>query len=197
MTIIDFEGPREVKLVLYVQPQGGHRGGGRVALLLPITLSQKVALVFGYKTTQSGVSDIRQIWNTMVRIQKDQSLEEVCSYAEEPGSSTSREASKITIDAVEISVEISQLPWWSGDSRNVFIDFSPVLNESGESRKGEFEGGTRMEREARGREEGRVSKYRKKDPIPIAQYSNRCLNMSRTTFCLFAGEQDPIDRSQV
>lgn len=125
---------------MYVHPRGG---GGRVAILLPISLSQKVALVFGYKTTQSGVSDIRQTWNTMVRIQKDQSLEEVCSYAEEPGSSTSREASKITIDAVEISVEISQLPWWSGDSRNVFIDFSPVLNESGESRKGEFEGGTK------------------------------------------------------
>jgi hypothetical protein len=137
-----FEGRRELKLIMLVPPRG-HSEGGRVAVLLPITLSQKVALVFGYKTTQSGVSDIRQIWNTMVRIQKDQSLEEVCSYAEEPGSSTSREASKITIDAVEISVEISQLPWWSGDSRNVFIDFSPVLNESGESRKGEFEGGTK------------------------------------------------------
>jgi hypothetical protein len=123
---VDFEGPREVKLVIYVHPQGGHRGGGRVAILLPITLSQKVALVFGYKTTQSGVSDIRQTWNIMVRMQNDQSLEEVCSCAEEPGSSTSREASKITVDAVEISTEISQLPWWSGDSRNVFIDISPV-----------------------------------------------------------------------
>jgi hypothetical protein len=137
------EGLREVKLVRYVHPREGHRAGGRVAILLPITLSQKVALVFGYKTTQSGVSDIRETWNIMVRMQKDQSLQEVCSYTDESGSSTSREASKITVDAVEISTEISQLPWWSGDSRKVFIDFSPVLNETGESRKGEFEGGTK------------------------------------------------------
>jgi hypothetical protein len=59
-------------------------------------------------------------------MQKDQSLEEVWSHAEEPESSTRREASKITVDAVEISTEISQLPWWSGDPRNVFIGFSPV-----------------------------------------------------------------------
>jgi hypothetical protein len=76
-------------------------------------------------------------------MQKDQSLEEVCSYTEEPGTFTSREASKITVDEVEISTEISQLPWWSGDSRKVFIDFSPHLNETGESRKREFEGGTK------------------------------------------------------
>jgi hypothetical protein len=139
------EHPKGEKFEVYVHPQGLGAGeaGGRVAILLPITLSQKAALVFGYKTTQSGVSDIRQTWNTMVRMQKNQSLEEIWSCAEEPGTFTSREASKITVDAVEISTEISQLPWWSGDSRKVFIDFSPVLNETGESGKGEFEGGTK------------------------------------------------------
>jgi hypothetical protein len=140
---LHFEGLREVKLVRYVHPRRGRRAGGRVAILLPITLSQKVALVFGYKTTQSGVSDIRQAWHVMVRMQKDQSLKDVCTSAEEPESSTSREASKITVDAVEISTEISQLPWWSGESRSIFIDFSPVLNQTGESGKGEFEGGTK------------------------------------------------------
>jgi hypothetical protein len=138
--------PKGEKFVVYVHAgrSGGAGGvGGRVAILLPITLSQNVALVFGYKTTQSGVSDIRQTWNTMVRMRKNQSLEKVCCYAEEPGTFTSREVSKITVDAVEISTEISQLPWWSGYSRKVFIDFSPVLNETGESRKGEFEGGTK------------------------------------------------------
>jgi hypothetical protein len=137
------EHPKGEKLVSYVHPQGGYRVGGRVAILLPITLSQRVALVFGYKTTQSGVSDIKQTWNIMVRMKKDQSLKEVWSCVEEPGTFTSREASKITVDAVEISAEISQLPWWSGDPRKVFIDFSPVLNETGESGKGEFEGGTK------------------------------------------------------
>jgi len=136
---VSFKDPRRVKLVVYVHPQAG----GRVAILLPITLSQKVALIFGYKTTQSGVSDIKQTWNIIVRMQKDQSLEKIWSCAEGPGTFTSREASKITVDAVEISTEISQLPWWSGDSRKVLIDFSPVLNDSGQSRKGELEGRTK------------------------------------------------------
>jgi hypothetical protein len=123
---VDFKGPREVKFVMYVHPQGEHGTGGRGAILLPISLSQKVALVFGYKTMQGSVSDIRQAWNIMMRMQKDQSLEEAWYCTEEPGPSTSREASKITVDAVEISAEISPLPWWSGDSRNIFIDINPV-----------------------------------------------------------------------
>ena len=119
---VTYKDTKKGKRIVVLNPlKAGHN---RIAMLLPAVFSQNVALVFGFRTLQSGLPDVRQTWNVVARMHKNQTLAEVWSDVKEPPPSKSVEASKITIDGVCISVEIGQQSWWARASRNILISFS-------------------------------------------------------------------------
>jgi hypothetical protein len=101
----------------------------KVVILLRTNLSQNVALVIGFGPQQNFMarwslpSDVEP-WIFLALIGKDQSLEDVWSKTRRPLWTGLSRPRRVTIDDVTIHAEIGQKPWWSKDSREVFIYFS-------------------------------------------------------------------------
>jgi len=122
-----FEDTTVARRIMVLNPLKGRHN--RVAMVLPTKLSQNIALIVGFRTLQSGLPDVRQPWNITVPISKDHLPKDIWSDVEEPPPSKSTEVSKIMIDGVSVSVEISQQSWWAKSSRNILIYFSPVRDK--------------------------------------------------------------------
>ena len=103
-------------------------------IVLPTRLSRNVALILGFRTSQSGLPDVRQPFASLLSVDKDVTFKDGWSDGLELLSlSKSTPASKVTIDEVQISAETTQRCCWQ-TSRSILIHFSPVLDgQTGDS----------------------------------------------------------------
>ena len=100
-----------------------------IALSLSTSLSQDIALIFGFHVSQNGLPSGKSLWKTIAAVAKDAPLKEIHQDTLKLRHNGAQEVLVVPIDWTEVKIEIGQQPWFTKISMCLLISVTSDTEE--------------------------------------------------------------------